>query len=286
MEKQVLIANKPLISVIIPTYNRGEALARMLGYLNAQSYLDFEVLVVVDGSTDHTLEVLAVQQTDMPNLNYFYQENQGILRAREAGFNLSRGRYLLFVDDDDWIHPAALEKLAKVIREVEPDLIYFGFHETRDGVKTEFKPRVIKEFFNLSSFAYWSKCIRKGHFEECVNFAELPSISYLEDNITLLLGLDSPEISVIEDILYHRLLTEDSHSACLRDKYCDDFKILYEYFIHFFSRSQLLGEYQNALTLYFYMHKQHVERRGSSAMISRFEEFETLFLPLIPKEEH
>ncbi len=100
----------PLVSVIVPTYNRATELRRCLDSLVSQSIDDFEVIVCDDGSTDRTAEVVTdyVQTLD---ITYEYAENfGGPARPRNRGIRLARAAYVAFLDSDDWWAPAKLER--------------------------------------------------------------------------------------------------------------------------------------------------------------------------------
>lgn len=103
----------PLVSVIIPTYNRKASLLRTLESLERQSYpVDrFEVIVVDDGGNDRSEEVVA-QRSFTFSLHYVRQENQGAAAARNRGALQSNGKYLIFVDDDIRLLPHTVERLA------------------------------------------------------------------------------------------------------------------------------------------------------------------------------
>ena len=99
----------PIISVIIPTYQRADLVAGAIESVLAQTYQDYEIIVVNDGSTDNTKEVLA---TFGNSITAIHQENRGLSAARNAGITISSGKYIAFLDDDDLWLP---EKLAKQI---------------------------------------------------------------------------------------------------------------------------------------------------------------------------
>lgn len=89
------------VSVIIPTYNRGDYICEALDSVFAQTFQDFEVIVVDDGSTDGTRQKI---KRYMPRIKYIYQENAGVSAARNKGIAVSKGRYLAFLDSDDlWV---------------------------------------------------------------------------------------------------------------------------------------------------------------------------------------
>ena len=97
----------PHVSVIVPTYNRATYIARAVNSILSQTYRDFEVIVVDDGSTDHTRQVLAAYGD---RVRYVFQDNAGPGAARNHGIRLSTGQYLAFLDSDDMWMPAFLEK--------------------------------------------------------------------------------------------------------------------------------------------------------------------------------
>jgi glycosyltransferase involved in cell wall biosynthesis len=101
------MANSPLVAVIIPSYNYADHIADCVDSVLAQTFTDFEVIVVDDGSQDNTREVVA-QFTD-PRVKYIWQENKGLPGARNTGICASSGKYLAFLDSDDKYHPHKLE---------------------------------------------------------------------------------------------------------------------------------------------------------------------------------
>ena len=109
-----------LVSVIIPTYNRADLLAEAMESVFAQSYRPIELLVVDDGSTDHTRETVeqfaAEHATDVYLIfRYLQQEHAGAQVARNRGLIESQGEYIQFLDSDDILHPWKLEKQARFL---------------------------------------------------------------------------------------------------------------------------------------------------------------------------
>ena len=97
----------PRVSVIIPTYNSARFVVQAVESVLAQTYSDFEVIVVDDGSTDNTPVALAGYRQ---KIRYLHQENRGPSAARNAGYRASQGDYVLFLDSDDLIPPDTLER--------------------------------------------------------------------------------------------------------------------------------------------------------------------------------
>jgi glycosyltransferase involved in cell wall biosynthesis len=97
----------PLFSVIIPTFNRADLLLDAVTSVLEQTFRDFEIVVVDDGSTDETRSLLRPYDD---RIRYFYQENAGVSAARNRGIAESRGKYLAFLDSDDLFAPRMLEE--------------------------------------------------------------------------------------------------------------------------------------------------------------------------------
>ncbi|MFZ3454796.1 glycosyltransferase [Arthrobacter sp. 7Tela_A1] len=98
----------PLVTVAISTFNRASLLAESISSVLCQTMQDFEIVVVDDGSTDNTREV--VESFDDPRIRYFFQENSGIAVARNRAADEARGYYTAVHDDDDLMMPWRLEK--------------------------------------------------------------------------------------------------------------------------------------------------------------------------------
>jgi glycosyltransferase involved in cell wall biosynthesis len=99
----------PVVSVVIPTYNRANYLLEAIESVRTQTYKDYEIIVIDDGSEDNTRESLQ-KQFESGTIRYIYQENRGESAARNHGIRLARGRYIAFLDSDDLFMPMKLEK--------------------------------------------------------------------------------------------------------------------------------------------------------------------------------
>lgn len=105
----MISANKYLVTIIIPTFNRANLLQEALNSVFAQTYKNFEIIVVDDGSTDNTKEVLA-PLVESRAIRYIFQKNQGRSAARNRGIREAVGVFLAFLDSDDLFEPDKLQK--------------------------------------------------------------------------------------------------------------------------------------------------------------------------------
>jgi glycosyltransferase involved in cell wall biosynthesis len=119
----VTSSRRPKVSICIPTYNRKEYLKETLESIFAQTYQDYEIIVVDDGSTDGTEEM--IRKISAP-ITYHWQENGGDAAARNKLIQLARGKYISFIDSDDLLFPDAIERLVKVVESEAEDVIAYG----------------------------------------------------------------------------------------------------------------------------------------------------------------
>ena len=112
------INSSPLVSIIIPTFNRSEYLPRAIDSVLKQTFKDFELIVVDDGSTDKTSQLL--DSFNDPRIKHEFQPNRGVSSARNRGIRNSNGIFLSFLDSDDEWMPSKLEKQLEALED-NPD---------------------------------------------------------------------------------------------------------------------------------------------------------------------
>lgn len=126
MEKGEIYNLKANISIIIPVYNREKEIQIALDSLLRQSYLKFEVLIVDDGSTDKTSQIVKRYCEQDLRFKYFFQNNAGVSTARNKGIKEARGEYICFLDSDDYFADDYLEKMYKQIKKYDCEVCYCG----------------------------------------------------------------------------------------------------------------------------------------------------------------
>lgn len=134
---------KPLFSVVIPTYNRASKLQRAVESVLAQSYDNFEILVMDDGSTDNTAEVVA-SFVD-PRITYLWDKNfGGPARPRNRGIAIAKGEWICFLDADDWWTTDKLQACFDCIND-KVDLVYHDLEIVTDQSRL-FRRKIIKSW--------------------------------------------------------------------------------------------------------------------------------------------
>ncbi len=118
--------SKPFFSIVIPAYNTASYLSRSVGSLLQQSFRDFEILLIDDGSTDNTGDMIDRLQAMDPRVHGLHIAHGGVSAARNSGLQLAQGSYVLFVDSDDaLVVPDALERMYKCLGDM-PEMLSFG----------------------------------------------------------------------------------------------------------------------------------------------------------------
>lgn len=123
----------PALSIIMPVYNAEKYLDYSIQSVINQIYKDFELILVDDGSTDHSLEICRKYQLLDERIKVISQENRGISGARNAGIDVAIAEYITFIDNDDIIHPKMYEIMLKhMIADKKLDLIMCGAVRTKN----------------------------------------------------------------------------------------------------------------------------------------------------------
>jgi len=154
--------SNPLVSIIIPAYNAERFIKRVLESALAQTYKNIEIIVIDDGSTDKTAEI--VKNYKDPRIIYLYQKNQGQGPARNNGIKKSQGEYITFLDADDYYFPEKVEKQVRFLENhPEYQAVYCNaLHFYSDNPTVFFK--------------------KKGNFHSGDIFKDLLESSYINPN--------------------------------------------------------------------------------------------------------
>ena len=121
-----------MFSVIIPLYNKAPYIAKAIESVLGQTYRDFEVIVIDDGSTDQSLEVAKTFENKSNTI--ISQPNSGVSTARNNGVKLAKHPYICFLDADDWWHPTFLEEMKRLITDFPDAGIYgSGYYIVKNG---------------------------------------------------------------------------------------------------------------------------------------------------------
>lgn len=176
------MSKNALVSVIIPCYNNESYITETIQSVLDQDYATFEILVVNDGSSDKSEVVIynIIEQHPTYKIKYLYQDNAGPSKARNNGAKLASGKYLLFLDGDDKIHPSYLSKCLEILENNNSINIVYSDAEYFDALSGHWKlPNYDFERLLHENSIHISAVIRTKIFNEVGGFD--PNINFNED---------------------------------------------------------------------------------------------------------
>ena len=204
-----------MISVIVPVYNSRDTLARCVKSLQAQTLADLEIILVDDGSSDGSGMLCNGFSREDARIRVIHKANGGVSSARNAGIEAAKGRYLMFMDSDDYAEPEMAEAMLSGIG--EDDIAICGFHhhyQGRDVVRIPDVPGQSGEENFLALYGQgflnmpWNKLYKRelaGRFDESLSLGEdlLFNLDYLRR---------TDGISVVKEALCHYIQDETGMS--------------------------------------------------------------------------
>ena len=197
------------VSIIVAAYNIEDYIERCLNSIINQSFKDLEIIVVNDGSTDKTLEKIQKMADKDSRIIIIDKENGGVNSARNIGLRKAVGKYILFVDGDDWLELDAIQKLYENIEIRNLDLLLYNAYEAYDNEKKEMytfskniSSNYVKELL-LSNIApsIWCKFIKK----DCIQNIKLPTNTGYGEDLVVVCDLFSENIKIgtLNECLYN-----------------------------------------------------------------------------------
>lgn len=131
---------KPAISIIVPIYNVSAYLHKCIESILCQSFVNYELILVVDGSPDSSLEICKEFQKKDQRIKVINKSNGGLLSARKAGVKVASAEYIAFVDGDDWIDIDFLHSMYRLVQLFQLDFVISGFMRAFEGRIEKIKP--------------------------------------------------------------------------------------------------------------------------------------------------
>lgn len=153
-------------SIIIRAFNAKETIKRAVESALSQDYPrdDFEIVIINDGSTDNTKEILLTWK-DTKGVRIFHEENNGAVIAANKGFEMSKGDYVILLDSDDFFEPEIIRELAQALDEnQEIDFVYPDYYEEYEGNREVVSPQNIFESTAAGTMFKREKLIKEGGY--------------------------------------------------------------------------------------------------------------------------
>lgn len=231
----------PVVSVIVPVYNCEKYIEKCLLSIKKQTFRNFEVIIVNNGSTDGTQEIINRFDKDDSRFKVYSQDNQGICGSRNRGLNESKGKYVCFIDADDFVEPDYCKKMVEAIQLTDSDIAICDYAMT-------YRTREIKSILNLQNGecdtskitnyifylryiarnpVVWNKMYKKQMIENADIRFELQHGEDLLFHLRLLPHIN--KVTTISDTLYHYVQRSSSAAHGLNEVNKQNIAILETY---------------------------------------------------------
>lgn len=267
---------QPLISVIIPVYNVERYLAQCLDSVIHQTYANLEIICINDGSKDGSGDILEQYAQMDRRMIIIDQENQGLSGARNTGLRHVHGKYVMFVDSDDWIEPETCEDAVTVAEDYCADLVLWSYtrefeHKTiekylfwddktvfeREQVQSQLHRRVCgllgeelrhPDYANALETAWGKLYLTQRIVDNHVEFVDTKEIG-TEDALFNLYALGYIERAVYlrRCLNHYRKTNQSSLTKTYNEKLFERWQCLFDYMHRYIQDSQLPVEYECAL---------------------------------------
>lgn len=204
-------------SVLVPVYNVEKFLPKCLEGLCQQTYKDFEVILIDDGSTDLSAKICDDFCRKNKNIKVIHKKNEGLISARREAIKNARGEYCVFCDSDDFLEINALQELEKIIEKNDPDLILYNAYTYNNGQKELFFSNVFKEgiiknkesiynklLLEYSINAIWLKAVKRTIIDIEKDYRKFYKFNFGEDLLqTIPLIKKAQKIYYLNKALYN-----------------------------------------------------------------------------------
>lgn len=196
----------PKLSIIVPVYNVEPYIRRCLDSILSQTFKDFEVIIVDDGSPDNCGNIIDEYAQNDDRIIAIHQQNKGVSSARNAGLRIARGEYIGFVDPDDWIDYLMYEKLINIIQNTGSDVACCGWFEgerqlivpdlymmDREQYLLQIWSIPISIADSICNKVFKSKILENTYLKECISQGEDYDFLYQSSfNVNRVVYLDEP----------------------------------------------------------------------------------------------
>lgn len=240
--------NSPEISVIVPVYNVENFVEDCLKSLINQTFKDIEIICINDGSTDKSLSILNKYAEQDSRVKVFSQENSGLSKTRNVGIDLAKGKYVAFVDSDDWVDVDFLEKLHSAVEKEGADIAAasiiryrtnsqkYRVHYVKEEVYTELSEKInacsIPKCCYVWNKLYRTTVLKSKKFKEGVYFEDMLWMPEIVKKANKL-------VTVPDVVYYYRVNKNSIVKKCTSPKKQEDSYYAKKYIISFFEKNGL-----------------------------------------------
>ena len=214
----------PKISIIIPVYKVERYLAHCIDNVLAQTFTDFECILIDDGSPDNSPAICDDYAKQDNRIKVIHKENGGVSSARNAGLDIAQGEWITFVDSDDWIECNTLETIERYTSDEQYDVICYGlkrcFEKTNIAKNVKFKEKNIFKLFARAHMYMNSPC-NKFFRKKILHGLRFRPASYYGEDMEFVINIiaRTQKICFLKDNLYvYRLNLQSAENNGLSDE--------------------------------------------------------------------
>ncbi|MGD9569421.1 MAG: glycosyltransferase [Sedimentibacter sp.] len=207
------------ISIIIPIYNVEKYLARCLDSVINQTHMDLEIILVNDGSKDKSLNICKYYQKKDSRIILIDKINEGVSVARNTGIDAATGKYIAFVDADDWIEPHMYENMLNTIEKYKCNIAFCNYSKDRKNIRTYKRINVNKDVLEkrdiinelIANMIGWEDIFPKYNYIMGCIWRSV----YNRDFINKFNLRFTPGISIMEDLVFNIQALIYCHKVCI-----------------------------------------------------------------------
>lgn len=198
------------VSLIIPVYNTEKWLKRCLNSILVQTFTDYEVILIDDGSTDSSPSILDEYAKNDSRLTVFHEKNRGSSQARKFGMSRAQGEWFMFIDSDDDVHPTYVQSLYETVTKNNLSIAAcdmqrvgnnsFPVEITHNSPQILNSKEIHTKFFNYQFWGFWGKIYHKSVFKDLY----FPEHNINEDYVVMAqIFHNNPAMAYIQEPLYY-----------------------------------------------------------------------------------
>ena len=225
----------PIISVIVPVYNTEKYLHRCIDSILAQTYADFELLLINDGSKDNSGAICNEYAVKDSRVRVFHKENAGVSKARNLGLDNAKGEWITFVDSDDWVHEDFIKKRLDLALSDTADIAYCDIEYIYNNwnlygkmaEEVDGKSSTVNSWI-LSRTTYSPIILARKYLFDKYNLRYIEGLRFGEDfNLIIKLVIYANKVSHVKEALYYYNKQNEGSAMTKLHLYRDDLQIVY-----------------------------------------------------------
>ena len=227
-----------LFSIIIPAFNAEKYLCDSLESVRAQTFTDYEIIIVNDGSTDKTRQIADSFAEKNSQTHVIHQKNEGLLLARRVGLQAASGKYAVFLDADDALCSTALRDIADVIHKYNVDIVSFRYSRQDNFLTSDSPSPLAVGLYDGNRFEearlhfckgrfneMWGKAIKLSCFDRDADYSSYARLMHGEDLLQLLPVFDSAHsLYSLDKVLYFYRPNDSASTARYKSSQLSDIR--------------------------------------------------------------